>query len=526
MGSVLAGPNAVGGVIEIESARAPISARSVGLATGIDHLGSSVVSGYYASPVSVGSGSLGFRAGGAYRNRPALALSDDLTDPGAPEGERINSDSKQHDLFAHLRYASAGGAYVTTGLTTYGAERGVQPEMHVDESDQRLWRYPDQRRTLGTLGLGTGVRSTPWGQMTLDASVGINTGKTEIEAFTDRTYKTLDSREKGDERTVVGRLVAAHTLGDATLRLGATMAAVRYLETLDDDPSTKYTQNLSTVGMEADIPLGSRFEVSAGFGIDNARNPETGGRSTSDDAKDDWAGRVGVTANVNSSVRLHASGSQRSRFPALRELYSGALGRFTPNPDLRPERLTVFEGGATVTRSAFQLQGVLFRQVNEDGVIRVTLDDNKFMRVNRDEIRSTGLEAVGLWTPGNVSVVGDLLVQKVRVHDITAGDAENRPENVPEMRATLGVVVPAFANINVNGWLSHSGTQYCAAGETEVKGKTRIDIGADREWTIGNGLLRVVKLLVSVDNVADAAAFDACGLPQPGRTLRAGLSLR
>jgi iron complex outermembrane receptor protein len=526
MGSVLAGPNAVGSVIEIDGARSAIAGRTLSLATGIDQLGSSVVSGYYAAPIVSGNNNLGVRIGGAYRNRPALVLSGDLEDPGAPEGERINSDSKQHDFFGHLRFAARSGAYLAGGLTAYGAERGVQPEMHLDEGEQRLWRYPAQKRTFGTVGAGTGVRTTPWGQFTLDASFGVNSGKTEIEAFTDRTFQTLDGLEKGDERTLVTRVIAAHSFGGAIVRVGGTRASVRYLETFDDDPAARYTQNLSTFGAETDIPFGSRFAISAGLGIDNAKNPETGGRSTSDDAKADWAGRLGLTANVSSMLRLHAAGSQRSRFPALRELYSGSLGRFTPNPDLRPERLTVLEGGATITTGGFEVQGIVFRQINEDGVIRVTLDNNQFMRLNRDEIRSTGLEALAVWTRGSVSVIGDLLVQKVRVHDITAGEEARRPENVPELRATLGTMMPTVAKINANAWLTHSGTQYCSSGESEVKGKTRLDIGADREWSIGRGVLQMVKLLVSIDNVADAAVFDACGLPQPGRTLRAGLSLR
>ena len=37
--------------------------------------------------------------------------------------------------------------------------------------------------------------------------------------------------------------------------------------------------------------------------------------------------------------------SRRGRFPSLRELYSGALGRFEPNPDLRSETLLGAEAG-------------------------------------------------------------------------------------------------------------------------------------------------------------------------------------
>ena len=38
---------------------------------------------------------------------------------------------------------------------------------------------------------------------------------------------------------------------------------------------------------------------------------------------------------------------RRARYPGLRELYSGALGRFLENPNLRPEMLASAELGAT-----------------------------------------------------------------------------------------------------------------------------------------------------------------------------------
>ena len=40
------------------------------------------------------------------------------------------------------------------------------------------------------------------------------------------------------------------------------------------------------------------------------------------------------------------------------------------------------------------------------------------------------------------------------------------------------------------------------------------------------GLLRSLRAQLGLDNAADAAVFDQCGLPQPGRTLRLGIELR
>jgi outer membrane cobalamin receptor len=72
-GSLLAGPNAVGSVLELDFARAAVPKRELRLATGVDHLGTTVFSATIGAPVARQSGTLAFRAGASSRNRPALA---------------------------------------------------------------------------------------------------------------------------------------------------------------------------------------------------------------------------------------------------------------------------------------------------------------------------------------------------------------------------------------------------------------------------------------------------------------------
>ncbi len=527
MNSVLAGPNAVGGIVELNAATSPLVTRGATLATGADQLGASVFSAGYASPFAISDGELALRIAGTLRDRPALARADGVDDPGARSGRRINSDSRESDLFVSARYATGPGAFVGASVAAYDAERGVQPELHIEEP--RLWRYPEQRRTFANIAAGTGVRTTPFGAGSLDLSLGINDGTTRIETYEDRTYRNVNGSEDGAERTVMSRAVATHSfIRGGTLRVGASLANIRYDETLDTDPTTRYTQRLFSVGTEAEVPLTSQLSLAAGIALDNAENPETGGRDPLP-ARDAAAARIGLTANLG-TTRLHAAASQRSRFPALRELYSGALGRFQPNPDLKPERLTVIEGGATVTRGALSVQGLAFYQRNEDGVVRTTLPDRRFFRVNRDEIRSQGLEGIATWTYGGTSLLADVLVQRVRVHDVTDDNAERRPEHVPEFRATLGVTVPVIAGLTANAWATQTGTQYCVhpdlGEQVRLGAQTRTDLGVDRVWKVTAGLFSQLRASLSLDNVTNAAVYDQCGMPQPGRTLRAGLSFR
>jgi hypothetical protein len=66
--------------------------------------------------------------------------------------------------------------------------------------------------------------------------------------------------------------------------------------------------------------------------------------------------------------------------------------------------------------------------------------------------------------------------------------------------------------------------------ELSVRGsdsrQAETDLAIERNFFLSSGVLRSLRALVSLDNVANATVFDQCGLPQPGRTLRVMVTLR
>ncbi|HEX6629683.1 MAG TPA: TonB-dependent receptor, partial [Gemmatimonadaceae bacterium] len=444
LSSLLHGPNVLGGVIEADVATGATSAAMarprVTLATDVDQFGGHGLSLAGSTPAAANGWTA--RGGVGYRDRPGLARGGGIAEPGLDPDLRTNSDLRQLDGFAALTYARAGGARLGLSLTGYDAERGVPPELHVEEP--RLWRYPVQRRWLGVLSAATGTRATPLGHGGVQASVGVNAGRTEIESYAGADYATVNGRETGDERTLSTRLAGEHTLGSggALLRAAATLADVTYDEGLDEDPVSHYRQRLWSVGSELMLPVGDAVQLGGGVVLDGADTPETGGKEPLDRLMR-WGGRLGLTTTLDDGLRLHASASQRSRFPALRELYSGALNRFIPNPTLRPERLLAVEAGATKQWGRAELQGVLFQHHLQDAVVRVSAPDRKFRRENRNEIRSSGMELLAAWRhPAGVTVLGDLTAQRVRLIDLQAPDGAQHAEHQPELRAGLDVGVP------------------------------------------------------------------------------------
>lgn len=567
LATLLVGPNVLGGVIEVDVAGgehgfAPSGELTpeLALASGIDHTAARVLSGSGALPLRLGAGTLILRGGAAYHARDGLELGRDVqpggagaespgegTDPGQPEDPhlRTNSDLRQVDGFASARYETPRGTFAGLTSTAYRAERGVPPELHLEEP--RLWRYPDLSRVIAILSAGSGRRATPWGRGALEISAGVNDGDVAIESFADRSYGVPIGRESGDERTLSARVHATHTLpGGGELRAAVTHADVRYDERIDEDPASRYRQRLSSIGTEAQWLLFSRALITGGVVHDVASTPETGGRpSVGTLARTGW--RLGATSFAfDHTVRVHATVSDRARFPALRELYSGALDRFEPNPALRPERLLGAEFGATVLGGApeaagISLQSVIFHHRLRDAVVRVSTPEGRFRRINRDEIRSTGVELLATWTPvggvgsgrlDGLSLTADLLVQRVRVIDppLTNGTTERRAEHQPELRAAIDLTLPLPLDIRAMSTLRYAGRQYCVhpdlGRQVALAAQAGGDVAITRTWSPGAGLLRRVRAVLALENITDASIYDQCGLPRPGRTLRAAIELR
>lgn len=536
LSSILMGPNVLGGVIDVGAAGGAGGAAarpSLTMGSEVDQFGGHALSINGSTPFRMGSGSWSARGGAGFRDSPGFARSRDVVNLTGDPDLRTNSDVRQVDLFGSLRWQGQGGRFVGFSASGYDTERGVPPELHVAEP--RLWRYPEQRRALAVLSGGSGPVATPFGHGSLQASLGVNSGSTTIESFATHGYAEVVGTEEGDERTLTGRLLAEHSLpAGATLRAALTGADVRYDERLDDAPVSEYRQRLWSAGAEAMLPVGAATRLSGGLVLDGADTPETGGKPSLGGLSA-WGGRLGVSGLVGGgAVRLHASASRRARFPALRELYSGSLGRFEPNPGLRPERLTGLEAGATTSRGAVQLQGTVFHHRLADAVVRTSTAEGQFRRVNRDEIRSTGVELLGEWrVSAGTSLQGDLTLQHVRLHDQTADGAGRRAEHQPELRASTRLATPFVLGSSAFAAARYVGAQYCVhpdlSRDVRLGAELSGDLGVERSWSLGRAaglLFQMLRTTLTMDNVTDAAVYDQCGLPQAGRMVRLRVEVR
>jgi iron complex outermembrane receptor protein len=533
LASMLYGPNVLGGIVELSvghSSQMPERASSQ-LVFGGNHTGGfgGTITG--SAPFGSPQGRWLVRAGAEYSDSPGHPLASGIEEPlPADHGLRVNTDARSISGFASLRYQSNQGPWVSLAGSAFNAERGIAAEL--GSENPRFWRYPQVSRGLAVLSGGTGHHRALFGGIgDLEASVGLDLGRTEIDAYTDRTYSETSGFENGNDRTLTARLIGDHTLGSrADLRAAFTLARIAHHEFLPDGEA-RYRQHLVSIGSESVVRLiengdgRESLRLTAGAAYDGGSTPESGGREPLG-TLGEWGGRVGVSAVLGGGATLlHAGISRRARFPSLRELYSGALNRFAPNPALRPEKLVAAEAGITTRIGQAEFHVVGFRNRMRDAVVRITLPDRRFMRVNRDRLDSYGVELLASTVLGTATIGADLTAQHARITATDSGE-ERQPENLPSFFGAIYGRTPIALGITAAAEARFTGRQFCIDPGTGLD--RRLDGGVIangelvRPWRLrgsAGGLFTALETRLSVQNAGNRALYDQCGLPEPGRVI-------
>jgi iron complex outermembrane recepter protein len=522
--SLLHGPNVLGGVVMLNIAEDDVASAAAAEAS-LDHTGAYSAAARVSSEFPAGRGLLSIRGGGGYRSRSGVPLPRAVAD--GQDDLRTNTDLQQADAFAAVRYDGDDGAAISLTLTGSTAERGIAPELHTDSP--RFWRYPEMKRGVAAVTAASGDRTSPLGGTWRGAlTAGFDAAVTAIESYTDGTFSTVGSREEAHDRTRSLRLSADHSLGGrATMRVAGTAADVRRSEDVDGRDA-EYLQRLWSLAAEASSAYHSGIaalpdlRLSLTAALDGADTPLSGGRPrVAGRTRHGLRGGVALT-NREGTFDVHGAVSRRSRFPSLRELYSGALGRFEPNPGLRPETLTAAEAGVTAHASRYELQAVAFHRRLVDAIEQIVLDGGRRQRVNIGNLHSTGFELLAAARVHPVDVAFDVTLQRVAERGAIATP---HPDYQPAVSGGVHARVQLPAAVAVRAQTHFAGAQYCnvEGGEHRLAPHVRHDVGVTRALRTRRGHIEAV---LDMENALDTAIYDQCGLPQPGRTLRFHLRLR
>lgn len=321
-----------------------------------------------------------------------FTLPTDLSGTNQPnDNGRTNTDLSSYSFYSKAGYAFNNNNKINFSISYSDANKGIAPELNVDEP--RYWRYPVWNRTSFTFfGNNTLLGSL---DNLITYSFSFTTFEQQINDYKDITYTTLNDIEKDKDNTFYGRILFTSFLNNSSLiKLGASGYSTLHKEMFMNENylEYRYSQNLVSLSAEYEyltknstLVLGTSYDISA--------TPETGGKPHST-ASDAYSFNSSYIYNFSGNISGRINLGRKTRFATLREAYSGALGRFVLNPDLKPETMNSIDGGIILTNEILHAEANLYYNLTDNGIVRISLPGKKFMRVNKTSIRTYGVEFI------------------------------------------------------------------------------------------------------------------------------------
>ena len=478
-----------------------------------------------------------FTAGGSIVDRQAVRIADKSVirfDPTS-NARRTNTDLSGSTLYAATAY-SGETTFLRASVLHADVERGVAAQSDLDPavSRVRFWRTPLWRLTQATLNgqwrwdNGISFRATGW-QQWFDQS---------IDSYNDYSYTTLVEREDGNDATVGARLSLSVPLDWATVRLVTTHQESTHTQTefattsgsADDfiaDPSLRFRQQLTTNGVEVDLPVGDVLVSTFGIGVDRAVTPLTGDKPVQASlSATSWS--FGLRWTPADTWSVAATLGERSRFPTPRELYGVALGRFLLNPDLLPERSLLgdvsFEYAATDDMS---VDVALWLNDSDDTLSQRVV--NVGGSSLRQRFNTNGSFTYGIEAALNLALQDNLRAEistSLQDGEVARDEFGVRPVLLqrPKLQLSVALDWQATPRLDMRAEVFHTGSAYDFADDGSVVSlPSSNSLNLRGFYSVGEWHGHRLLLTAAIDNATDELVLPQLGLPSPGRTVHFGI---
>lgn len=406
------------------------------------------------------------------------------------------------------------------------------------------WRWPYWDIQNVSLHATQGLGSTGY----VRARMYVNTFRNGLESFDDATYTTQDLGRgfisPYDDRAWGGSLEAGmNTSARNTVKTAFHYRHDRHREaqisrpthpTLRfEEPTQQQQQYTWSAALENTFKVNDSLELVGGLSYDayaivQAQEYDTASRTLFEYPKGDaqaWNWQAAAVWHAPLGD-LHASISDRARFPVFFELYSTRFGTATPNPSLGPERATNYEvGWRKSLRTGGDVSAAVFYSDVRDLIQGVLLADGTGQAQNVGAGHFQGFEAsadiplaTGLRVGGNVTAIRRVI----------------RDALLPGLEATGVPSQKAFAFVAWRPWMPLSITP-----NIELASNRWSDVNPPRPSPyVRTGAYRLVNLdcvyaasprvdlSIGLKNVTDDLYEPAWGYPQAGRTFYVKTEIR
>ena len=300
---------------------------------------------------------------------------------------RINSNRNSLNGLLKLNYDYGISSNTSLLFSFNNSTKGVPPEKDVNKP--RYWKYPVWLR-LSTILNGTHKFSNG---SNVSYSFSATKFNSQIDQYKTEKYSEIDDVEKGEDISFYGKILFTKIFTPTSIiKLVAGGLSSKHIEQIKSDnfEEVTYAQSTFSGGVEYEY-LRNKFSSIIGISLDGQATPLTGKQSSKDMILDVGA-NLTFSYPVFNKIQSQISFGKKSRFPTLREQFSGALGRFIVNPKLKAETAYSSELSFSSEIAFTKNQLNLFLTYINDGIVRVSLPNKKLMRINKKRIRNYGFD--------------------------------------------------------------------------------------------------------------------------------------
>jgi len=451
------------------------------------------------------------------------------------DDRRVNTDRQLLSGFGRASYRLEEGGRLAVSLLHVDAEQGVAPEGNKNPAngDVRYWRYPLWQKSTAIvsgrvpLGTNTSVRGAAWGSRFAR----------DIADYASIDYSSLNQTQESRDWTGGLRLIGTQNLPTGTLTLALNGLTSRHEkrtlpggQATASPPTSSFRQHIFSTGLEYEAQVQSRLRVTAGASLDGTATPETGGFPSRDPIYA-WGLNTGLRLDLTEAWALRGALGRKTRFPTMRELFSGALGKFTPNPGLQPVSAWIGEVGLEQRGPTWSLGVTPFytRVQNTIGKTNVqTPDGLKVKRVNLDGARVYGVESSLSWQPTEaLRLDGSLTWSRPRTF------TDDGVQKLDEKPGWLGSGLLTYElpfGLSVRGQARYTGNVYARLDRVTGRAFGTLPDALILDARLGYDLSPLTnavngELYARGENLTDETKYIGLGLPRPGRSFRVGLKV-
>lgn len=523
--SIVYGANTLAGVVNINSKEYSRHAKNAKLSMQFGQNNFVKYSGFWLD----GNEDYSYMLSMSYKNTDGYTLPESYKNPAAnPTSLRLNSYSEHFNTFARFSYNLSNTSKVSASISYIDSKKGVPPETDVEST--RYWKYPLWRKlTLtinGTHRFGQEQRSI------LNYSFAGSKFDMQIDQYTDITFTDFDDIEKDDDLIIYGRVNFTQLFDfNSLLKFSASGYTTTHIEkflTTNFEQELTYLQNVFSAGAEYEY-IKDKYTATLGLSLDGASTPKTGNKPPQDPTYD-YSINSSFVYSLDSNLSAQLNFGRKTRFPTLREAFSGALGKFLINPDLRAEAAYAGELGFSYYYKGGKTDLNIFLTYLNDGIVRAVVysDDGskKYKRINKDEIRTCGVELYSFYdiTDGlSTSFHFTYLNSFAKNED---GEFRDTLEYKPNIVAGLTVDYEFLNGFNTVLEVNYIGKEFGLQGGNEYFQKLPDYLLANIRLSYEFAFFNNVRLqaFIRMNNIFDKLYYTQWSLPEAGRQLWGGVT--